>query len=184
MKKIILVIFVLIIQLFTSLIYCQEFEFKFYFEDSQGNHDTLTIGYDIDASDSIDTEFNEENIILKPLNPVFDVRISDEWSSRRNNKEGTFHTKKQILAKRDCYEMYPINNIDILTNNWPVKIFWDSTLFFDECIDGSLFTSFTPGRWWDTGGQLAILRKTGSISITPWEPNYTKNRNYINVSSG
>ncbi len=173
MRKLNTLLFLL---LFSQYVSGQEFSFKMYFEDAIGNKDTLTIGYDINGTDTIDSEFGEINIISIPLDTSFDVRISDEWQNRLyQNIPGTFHTKKQIIEKKECGIWYSINSIDIFTNNWPVTVQWDSTLFIDTCLNGSLFTSVMPGGWWDTGGFREVL--VGSNSIT-FAPNYPYNDDY------
>lgn len=158
----------------------QEFSFNMYFEDAAGNKDSLTIGYDLSGTDTIDPEFGEINIISVPLDLSLDVRISNEWNNRvYHNIPGTFHTKKQIIKKQECGGYYTINSIDIFTDNWPVFVYWDSTLFADTCLNGSLFTSVMPGGWWDTGGFIEVLQSNSSSSFTPNYPNYNDYYGYI-----
>lgn len=81
----------------------QEFIFEMYFEDAIGNKDTLVIGYDINATDSIDSVFGEKNIISVPLDSLFDVRMTDVWLKKSSapipsQEYGSFHTKKQIVV--------------------------------------------------------------------------------------
>jgi hypothetical protein len=136
--------------------WAQEFSFQMYFEDSAGNKDTLTIGYDVNGTDSIDAVFGESNIISTPLSQGLDVRISNEWYNRYRSLEGTFHTKKQITqitekhGNRIC--------IDIFTQHWPVTATWDSIQFNNSARNGSLFTSINPGGWWDTGSPSDLYR--------------------------
>jgi len=178
MKKLNTLLFLLI---FSQYVSGQEFSFQMYFEDAIGNKDTLTIGFDINGTDTIDTEFGEVNIISIPLDTSLDVRISNEWHNRLyQNIPGTFHTKKQITEKKDCGIWYSLNSIDIFTNNWPVHVHWDSTLFSDTCLNGSLFTSVMPGGWWDTGGFREVLIGSNSFSFEPNYPYYDNYYGYIN----
>ena len=64
-------IFIIFILISTSL-YSQEFSFEMIFMDAIGNSDTIIMGYDENATDSVDLVFNEINIVDTPLNPVFD----------------------------------------------------------------------------------------------------------------
>ena len=178
MKKLKIIIIILIS---THLAVGQEFSFQMYFEDAIGNKDTLTIGFDINGTDTIDTEFGEVNIISIPVDTALDVRISNEWQNRLyQNIPGTFHTKKQIIKKKECGVWYSLNSIDIITNNWPVYVHWDSTSFSDTCLNGSLFTSVMPGGWWDTGGFREVLIGSNSLSFEPNYPNYDDYYGYIN----
>lgn len=116
-----------------------------YFEDALGNQDTITLGYDVNGTDSIDSFFGEINISDVQLDSSFDVRISNFlWS------EGDFQTKKQII-NNNCPWFNHIS-IEFSCNNWPVTASWDVSLFTDSCRNGSVLTSVHPGGWWDTNG--------------------------------
>ncbi|MGE4542136.1 MAG: T9SS type A sorting domain-containing protein [Bacteroidales bacterium] len=181
MKKLYTLFFLLIISQFVS---AQEFSFQMYFEDAIGNKDTLTIGFDRNGTDTIDTEFGEVNLISIPLDTSFDVRISNEWQNRvYHQMPGTFHTKKQIIEQKECGVWYSVNSIDIFTDNWPVTMHWDSTLFVDTCLNGSLFTSVNPGGWWDTGGFREVLGGNSSLTFEPNYPYHDDNYGYINENN-
>ncbi|HMG15543.1 MAG TPA: T9SS type A sorting domain-containing protein [Saprospiraceae bacterium] len=146
--------------LFTILAICflrptfaQQFSFQMYFSDAIGDKDTITLGYDLLATEGIDTAFGEENIISIPPKTSLDVRITNEWYNRYFNKlPGTIHLKKQIVFYNCIMFPWPSKQaIDINTKHWPVIVSWDSTLFNDSCRNGSVFTSINPGGWWDTG---------------------------------
>lgn len=159
--------------------------FELIFEDSAGNLDTLEFGYDELATDTIDSIFGEENIINTPIDSIFDVRITNEWPNRTyNNSPGTYHTKKQI-TKKIIGPLATKLNIDIITENWPVSIRWDSTLFMHQIRAGSLITSVNPGGWWDTGSPSDMWRILfGSRSHATFSSNhqneYNENYAYVN----
>lgn len=146
--------------LIPSTLNAQEFSFQMYFEDAQGNRDTLTIGYDAFGSrDSIISEFGEENIAHIPFDPIFDVRITNQADINGaiwNYDFDLYHTKKKIV-QLPCNEEYfwfqilPLANIDIMAKYWPVTIQWDESLFENDCHEGSLFTPWHANFWWDTG---------------------------------
>jgi hypothetical protein len=116
-----------------------------YFEDAIGNQDTLTLGYDLNGTDTIDSIFGEININDVPLDSSFDVRISNFlWA------EGDFQIKKQIV-NNNCPWFNHIS-IEFSCNNWPVTASWDESLFTDSCRNGSVLTSVHPGFWWDNNG--------------------------------
>ena len=50
-----------------------------YFVDAVGNMDSLTLGNDITATDSVDAAFGENNIIFSPYAAGLDVRAGNLW---------------------------------------------------------------------------------------------------------
>lgn len=146
--------------------YGQEFAFKLYFQDSKGNKDTITLGYDKSATDTIDLSQGEINIIDKPLDKEFDVRVSNIWNRKNLSQiNDSFQTKRQIV-KDNCGGWFPPVIIDLFCTNWPISVKWDSTLFNSGCNIGSLLTSFHPGGWFDVGGGfITELTKTSGMKI-------------------
>jgi hypothetical protein len=188
MKKFYMLLFILTL---SQIAQGQEFSFQMYFEDSAGNKDSLTIGYDINATDSIDAAFGETNIISTPLSVGLDVRVTNEWPNRAMNPstDGTFHTKKQII-KKYYYNGCGFNlvNIDIYTNYWPVITTWDNSQFNNSCRNGSFFTSDNPGGWWDiispSNLYKADFKFTSQATFTSNYDQYTSNYySYINSSN-
>lgn len=148
----------------------QQFSFQMFFKDAVGNKDTISLGYDLLATDSIDTSFGEVNIINQPIKATLDVRITNEWKNREfHSKSGTFHTKKQIISYNcQTFDYNHIQTIDIHTKHWPVTATWNNTIFNDDCRNGSVFTSVNPGGWWDTGSfsSLGVQKLTANGSVT------------------
>jgi len=179
----------LLILALSQIVFGQEFSFQMNFEDSAGNKDSLTIGYDINATDSIDAIFGETNIISTPLSAGLDVRVTNEWYNRMSlpSTTGTFHTKKQIVDK----DFVPFINIDIFTNHWPVTASWDNLQFNNNVRNGSFFTSINPGGWWDTGSPSNLykvdFKSTNQVTFTSnisvFNGFFNDNYAYINGSS-
>jgi hypothetical protein len=100
---------------------------------------------------------------------------------------GTYHTKKQI-GRDACGSGYPFQTIDIYSTHWPVTATWDSTLFNQPCINGSLLTSISPGGWFDTGSPsdlgVAGFRYAGSRTFTTNSTNSLSTDAYSYISSG
>lgn len=128
-----------------NISYAQEFSFILHFKDSLGNIDSLTLGYDSEASDSIDIEFGEENIILEPWNSPLDVRAGDTnpFDCTWNLTLPQYHSKKQWIIK-DC-DFYHSLNLIIHCENFPLKISWDTSLFKG---DACRIASQLSGIWW------------------------------------
>lgn len=161
----------------------QEFSFTMRFVDAAGHKDSIVVGYDMNATDSIDEAFGEKNIIDRPWDSIFDVRISNDWSSRRRGFTST-QSKIQIV-KNNCNSFFSITAIDIYSKSWPVTAIWDKNLFIDSCNKFSLYTSVSPGGWWDTGSPsnlyIQFFKDRDSISFNSYSriglnPNYS----YIN----
>lgn len=156
MKKILLpLLLFFIVQ--TSI--AQEFMFQLNFTDAVGNRDSLLIGYDINATDTVDAGFGEINIISTPLDTAFDIRISSiyntvsGWSPTSNN----FQLKKQIVKNNSICDFNTLV-IDVFAKHWPITATWNDVLFNDTCREGSVLTSVHPGGWWDIGSTSNLYR--------------------------
>lgn len=142
-------------QLFLTLAICfyfasgfgQQFSFQMYFSDAIGNGDTITLGYDPAATTGIDAAFGETDILPIPLDTNLDVRITSPWYT--SSYPVIFSTKKQIVYYDCTYNNWSIQPINIFTHHWPVTVSWDPNLFQSPCLNGSVFTSVSPGGWWD-----------------------------------
>lgn len=76
MKKLLTITIILC---FISAAQGQSFLFQLFFLDAQGNRDTIILGTDDLATDTIDTALGEVNIIGVPIDTGLDIRITDEW---------------------------------------------------------------------------------------------------------
>jgi hypothetical protein len=130
---------ILLIVLFPLFVSSQEeFSFELYFEDALGNKDTLVLGYDPLATDSVDVAFGEVNIINQPWDNIFEVRASEaktNWNSAPSN----YQSKKQIIDKTCDFDFDVL--INIVAMNYPVTIYWDTTAFItDSCRMASILS--------------------------------------------
>lgn len=172
----------------------QEFSFKMTFFDAVGNIDSIIIGYDPLATDSVDPVFGEHNIIDIPLDSVFDVRITNEWKKRAWYTEtgSLYHIKKQIVPSNCDLNTSPIS-IDIKSIHWPVTASWDSSLFLDDCRKESVFTALNPGLWWDvsTPSDLyyKLMKEISGVTFTTnagrklYEPAMDNDDSYLNAQN-
>lgn len=164
----------LLFLLFVPLsVFGQEFSFSMYFEDAVGNKDTLILGYDPAATDGINLQFGEENILYDPFIKDLDVRASDfslmHWQPDCNCYmwSDSFLTKKHITPKIcNIAEFPPPGNIYIYCKHFPLKISWDP-VFNDDCNKYSFITDWYPGGWFDAGhGAQGPFFMKDSVSIT------------------
>lgn len=116
----------------------EEFSFQLAFSDGLENQDTLILGYDSQATDSIDEDFGETNIITQPWESNLDVRsITHYYPSSVGSP--TFHSKKQIIAKTCDFDFKILIGIKVV--NYPLRITWDTTLFqTDSCRMASILS--------------------------------------------
>lgn len=172
--------------MFAQFGFNQTFVFDMFFEDSAGNKDTLTIGYDPTATDGIDSNFGKINIINTPLDSNFDVRISDEYYLGGIIGNQSFHTKKNIVLNNNCSDVNVIS-LNIKTDNWPVTATWDSTLFDNSCLSGSAFNSMI--QWFDVAGEsdllMSFLNSKDSVvfSANQGVGYYNENCSFINSNN-
>jgi len=119
----------------------EEFSFALNFEDAIGNKDSLVLGHDENATDSIDNLFNEFNIAGTSWDNSLEVRSGrfgvDNYFWYYFSNTPNFQSKKQIVSKSCTNDDFSIC-VNLKTENFPVVIRWDSTLFnYDNCLKGS-----------------------------------------------
>ena len=108
------------------------FDMVLYFEDAVGNRDSVSFGYDQDASSNLDIEWGEEEITT-PFGAIFEVRIAEptinaEKLSKRIIGGAVPFVGSQCLDGRTFF-------IYIHAINQPVKVWWDNTaLNTNECF--------------------------------------------------
>jgi hypothetical protein len=135
---------ILVLQsLFSFTSWGQEHIFPLYFEDSARNRDTLFFGYHDSASFWVDEKFGEVNLINQPFGSEFEVFFTDAATNEGIAPSGTlfddpylefpheptYILKKQILSELKYYHRF--FELGIITENWPVRIYWDKNLLED-----------------------------------------------------
>ena len=132
-----------------------EFSFDLYFEDALGNRDTITLGYDPQATDGIDELFGEENIISHPWNNDLDVRIALGNFPPYGGSVPVFvasqQTKKQIsfpYCESNYYNSYKFV-IQMKNAVFPVKLTWYTERLNSLCTASNFVTDWFPGCWFD-----------------------------------
>ena len=139
--------------------YSQEFKMKLWFQDAVGNKDSIELGYDLLATDSIDNQFGETNIISTSWSNNFEVRAGDAATSLNNlyiTSPATLYTKKQFIHKT-C-NFFHLIKVAVNCNHFPIVVKWDTSLFSNDlCRYASFITSGTGwgGDWFD--GVMAFM---------------------------
>lgn len=138
----------------------EEFSFKLYFEDALGNKDTIIIGYDDNATNTIDASFGELDILSQPWRSTMEVRTGELLDNSIGTNAGPYpeaftsisHSKKQII-KKDCSQAWSqaYNVFYILLKNveFPLTIIWDYQEVLNPCTSRNFMTDWYPGCWFD-----------------------------------
>ncbi|NUO02543.1 MAG: T9SS type A sorting domain-containing protein [Saprospiraceae bacterium] len=109
------------------------------FEDAVGNKDSVTVGYDPNATFGIDAEFGEAEITA-PFDSVFEVRAMSAISFN-NTFSKVIIEYSQFIPAFNCHGG-PRTNIFVWSKYQPVKVSWDSTIFLNErCLRGSFISN-------------------------------------------
>lgn len=173
----------------TSFSYCQEeFSFELSFEDALGNKDTVVVGYDENATFGIDGSFGEQDISGTPWNTVFDVRVSERLSVQNGlapSPPPNIHTKKQIIPKSCTIGLDFGITLNIVAENYPIIVRWNSNDFnppADSCRLGSLFTTYDYYQD-DVGSGFAFMADQDSMLLfeDPFYPDYDDNGIDVNL---
>lgn len=159
-----------------------EFTFELYFEDAVGNKDTIILGYDNNATDTINAQFNEINILGQPIDTnLLDVRISNNIVDGMNYPNPDWFQSKKKIVSYDCMDkMSSVWSIEIHTKNWPVTVLCDSSVFYtDTCRKESIMTSVHPGGWFDVASESDLeIFSFNTNALKTFTPNFDESDNY------
>lgn len=147
------------------------YKFTLHFEDAVGNKDSVIMGFDSLAFPLLDPEFGEVDITNQPFDFVFEVRGAALSSE-------DFHSKIVVDAHFQwmCQESFAnYQMISMRAKHFPVLMTWDSTYFYQECLQSSLITrsfgfALTPDFF---DPKLTSLSETSSLLITRTYLEYT-----------
>jgi hypothetical protein len=74
-----------------------------------------------------------------------------------------------------------IVEVNLVSTHFPIKAFWNKTIFNDSCRNGSVFTGVNPGGWWDTGGFQSSLKTEDTVTFYQSQYYYLNNTDTVNV---
>lgn len=179
--------FLLIFLISLSILNAQEFSTQFYFTDTLGNQDTVTVGFDPMATLGVDEFFGEVDLKEVPFRNDFEVRVGqvnhEDLGCFPNNDPLGFHNidsdQNEIIiriGKKDyngiscengnlVYQFFGKTTFFIKNKDLPVKINWDIQVFSNICLSKSFFTDWHPGGWFDvTCGGNVFLEEINEIT--------------------
>ncbi len=128
-----------------------EFLFELYLEDAAGKMDTVVVGYDVEATDSIDTAFGEVNLINQPwASDSFEVFIIN------GPHYPTLKTKKQIVNK-PCDENWQVMFsrtffLSFKNGEFPIQLTLSKNVLQNSCLNGSFLA--LDGHPWERYSDL------------------------------
>jgi len=113
----------------------EEFSFQLFFEDDSGNKDTLRLGFDPLATDSIDGSFGEVNLMNQAWDTVFEVRAGQMDFSTSVLSPKTM--SKKAIAKKHTFG----SSIYVAINKQAsgIQMSWDNLVFNDSLVKGTKF---------------------------------------------
>lgn len=178
MKKQLTILLIFIVQCGWS----QEFIFDLFIADNQGNIDSIEIGYDINASDSMDIGLGETNIFDKSWKKPLEVRCTNVWEDGNFPSHEEIHLKRWV-SKLDCNDQKKrmLVKLDILTNNWPITITWDSTKLQNECLNYSVITDRWVANWFDIASANNIDLCMGGTGKGKFDRHESLDKDHIRV---
>lgn len=145
----------------------QEFKSKIWIEDASGRIDSVQIGYDPSASESIDGMFGASGITNQPWSE-FEIRASqidvseiiigeDLTNPRPISELSRYQTKTEIIPK-NCVGHIGVSNqsgylpfitLFISTDSYPIKVKWNQEEFENDCLSRSVISDWPISTWWD-----------------------------------
>ncbi len=111
------------------------FEMTLHFEDAVGNRDSVSFGYDINATADLEAEWGEFEITA-PFDSVFEVRIAEPTINKDKLTKHLVTLTGYFVNDTSCYEGAGIR-LYINAVHQPIKIWWDKEQLLDnECFRG------------------------------------------------
>lgn len=147
-----------------------EFELSIYTENASGHKDSITLGYDPEADDNINTVFGEFELLGTPYDESFEARAAlYDYYAETSSPFGFYYPStqetKRLIRKKTCDNSFNWESsaymLSVKSNNLPITISWDSTLIDDQCNKMTLI-DWLPGGWFDVDGGSIIDMKDKS----------------------
>lgn len=145
----------------------QEFRSTLWIEAANGRIDSVTIGYDPSASESIDASFGAQDITDQAWSD-FEIRASQVDISEIINGEdimnprsitdlSRYQSKTEIIPKK-CDDVIHVSNqsgfspfiaLFISTDSYPITLRWNQDHFDSSCLNKSVISDWPISTWWD-----------------------------------
>ena len=168
-----------------TLVNAQQFSTQFYFTDTLGNQDTVTVGFDPLAQIGVDSIYGEIDLKEVPFGNDFEVRVGqldhqdlgcfpfDPLSIHNidNDQSGlVIIMGEKSIGGMSCDNgnLTGLNTFNatffVKNTELPLKINWDNQAFMETCISSSFLTDWHPGLWFDAScGQNPFVEEISEI---------------------
>ena len=154
-----------------TLLNAQQFSTQFYFTDTLGNQDSVTVGFDPGATRGIDSIFGEVDLKEVPFGDDFEVRIGQINCENLGCFPGfdpdipvNFDSNQTGIivqnGEKEISGLSCINGVLEFINSGrttffvknsalPMRINWDTLTFLSTCINQTFITDWHPNLWFD-----------------------------------
>ena len=179
--------FLLIFLSTSTILNAQQFSTQFYFTDTLGNQDTVTVGFDPMATLGIDEMFGEVDLKEVPFGDEFEVRVGqvdhEDLGCFPNDGPLDFHNidsdQNELVIRIgeadyngiSCengslnYQFFGKTTFFIKNKDLPIRINWDIQVFSEICLSKSFFTDWHPGLWFDAScGNNPFIEEISEIT--------------------
>jgi len=173
--------------LFSSVsLTAQQFRTDFYFTDTLGNQDTVTMGFDPDATIDVDAIFGEVDMKEVPFGEELEMRVGQIYDdnlgcfpgfSDFDNIDSDESEVIVTIGKKEFSGLSCNNGVLEYINSGrttfffknsalPMKMTWDSLVFTSTCINQTIITDWHPNLWFDVtcGNDSLFYLEIGEIT--------------------
>lgn len=161
--------FLLIFLSSSMLLNAQQFSTQFYFTDTLGNQDTVTVGFDPVATRGVDAAFGEVDMKEVPFGEQLEVRVghvndanfgcfpgfsfienidSDQSDIIVRNGKKEF---SGLRCNNGVLEYINAGRMTFFVKNsaLPMRMNWDTLAFTNTCLNQTFITDWHPNLWFD-----------------------------------
>ena len=180
-------LYVLLTFLSSSIILnAQQFSTQFYFTDTLGNQDTVTVGFDPAATRGVDADFGEVDMKNISFGEQLEVRVghvndenfgcfpgfSDFDNIDNDQSEIIVRNGKKEFSGLSCNNGV-LNYINagrttffFKNNALPIRMSWENPVFTSTCINQTFITDWHPNLWFDVtcGNDSLFFLKISEIT--------------------
>ncbi|MEI6755287.1 MAG: T9SS type A sorting domain-containing protein [Paludibacter sp.] len=159
-------------------VFSQEFSTKIYFKDAVGRVDSITVGYALLATDSLNSALGEKNIPLDQIDTTFFVCISKIEQVGPDKFAKPVYRTKVKYADFNKPDYNRVLHLDVICKDFPFTISWNKNDFRDILRSKSCISTSPPG-WSDLGGKLEWLGQTDNMVFYDYNKTENYSRNYL-----
>lgn len=159
-------------------VFSQEFSTKLFFKDAVGRVDSITVGYSLSATDSLNSALGEKNVPLDQIDTTFFVGISKiEHVGVDKFAKPTYRTKVKY-ADFNKPDYNRVLHLDVICKDFPFTISWNRNDFRDTLRSKSCLSTVLDG-WIDIAGYTGWLSQSNEMVFYDYNKAGNYSRNYL-----